>query len=133
MEVPILVIADYANRRTDSKLDIMGIHTLITAPAFPALCPQMYLVVKLVAGPSEYGRTFKLGIKFINEDATQFLVDETYEVTLGRESDGLQVEHVHIHRLINFVFEKPGIYQFSVLVDSDTKAALAVPCLHRPS
>jgi hypothetical protein len=38
---------------------------------------------------------------------------------------------VHIHRLNNFMFEKPGAYQFSALVDSDTKSSLAVPCLHR--
>jgi len=53
MDLTYLLAADYANITRDGKLNVMGIFSIINAPGFPAVHPQMYLVAQLTAGPFE--------------------------------------------------------------------------------
>lgn len=47
MQVPLAVLADYANVTADGKLNIMGIFDIIYAPQVSFVHPQMQLVMKL--------------------------------------------------------------------------------------
>jgi uncharacterized protein DUF6941 len=122
MDVPLLLIADYANVADHSKLNVMGIFSQIFAPGFPTLHPEMYLVAVLSAGPAEYDTTRKVTIKLLNEDATEELVSLTQDVTVAPPKlRGRRVDINIILKLTGLIFTRPGTYQFSVLVDQDEK------------
>lgn len=126
MEATLLLAADYANETRNGKLNVMGIFTDINAPTFPALHPQMYLITQLSANPAEYGRAFKFAIKLIDEDATTEVLHLTLDAEVPSREDGQRVQLNFIVQLPNLLFQKPGIYQFSVLVDNDEKAVLPI-------
>ena len=126
MELTLLLIADYANTTADGKLNVMGIFESITAASFPATHSEMYLITRFTAGPAEYGRTFKMDVKLINEDASQELVNFAIENMVPRAQNGQDAHLNHLLRLNNVTFPAPGFYEFSVLVDNDLKGTLAV-------
>jgi len=126
MEVSILLVADYANVTLDGKLNIMGVFHNINALSFPAAHPEMHLITQLKAGPAEYERAFTLEIKLIDEDATETLVDESFDLVVPRGTAGQSVYMNHLLRMVNVRFPKPGTYQFSVLVDRDEKDSIPI-------
>ena len=56
MEIPFLLVADYANITVEQKLNVMGIFGNIGASQFSFMHPEMYLVAQLKARPAEYER-----------------------------------------------------------------------------
>jgi len=127
MELNFLLIADYANLSIDQKLNVMGIFESIQSAAFPMTHPEMYVVLRLEAGAAEYGRAFKLSVKLMDEDAGNSPVDLSFEVTVPTPPQrGSTVRVQPILRLSNTVFQKPGTYQLSVLVDGDENGTLAL-------
>jgi len=69
VEVPLLLVADYANVTDNGKLNVMGIFQRLHAREFPARHPVMQLVIKLVAGPGEYGESRRLTVRLLDADA----------------------------------------------------------------
>ncbi len=126
MELTFLQIAEYTNSTEDHKLNVMGIFSNISALKFPAVHPEMYLVAQLVARAPEYGRRFKLGVKLLNEDASQEIVNFTVDSTVPAGNRGLPVNMNFNFRLVNTNFDKPGTYEFSILIDDDLKGTLPV-------
>ncbi len=125
MEVSLLLVADYANTTGDEKLNVMGVFTNIFATNFPAVHPQMYLVAQLKAGRAEYGRKFDLGIKLINEDGKEIL-SLSPKVEVPTPQGVRRVTLNFVLSMVNIPFEKPGIYEFSLLVDNDVKQTLPI-------
>ena len=68
MDVTLAVAADYANVSSDGKLNIMGIFQELTPPSFPAVVPQMYLVLSWDAGPAEFGTERDVRITIMGPD-----------------------------------------------------------------
>ena len=128
MDVSFLQVADYASMSQDGKLSIMGIFSQINVPAFPAAHPQMFVVVQFSVPPGEYGRKFKLTVKLIDEDGQEVLSTPTLDQEAPR-GQGLSVYANVILRLINVVFQKPGTYEFSAMVDGDTKGSMPLAVL----
>ncbi len=126
MELTFLHIADYANITADQKLNVMGIFSNISAPKFPVVHPEMYVVTQLTARASEFGRNFTWAIKLLNEDASQEIISFENSATVPPNDKGLPVNMNIILRLVNTVFPDPGTYEFSVLVDGDAKDSLPV-------
>jgi hypothetical protein len=126
MELTFLHVAEYANSTENKKLNVMGIFSNISAMQFPATHPEMYLVAQLSAKAHEYGRAFKLGIKLINEDATQEIISFQADSVVPKGEKGLPVNMNLTLRLVNTVFPAPGTYEFSVLVDGDVKGTVAI-------
>jgi hypothetical protein len=128
------LVADYANATADSKLNVMGIFTAITAPTFPTVHPQMYLVAQLAATSREYGRKFQLELKLINEDATAEVLSISQNLDVPSRPDGQKSAMNLIFSLTNLIFEKPGLYEFAVLVDGDEKNTLPIELIEaRPT
>jgi len=131
MEVTLLLLADYANVAEGNKLNVMGIFTNLFSAGFPTMHAQMYLVMQMSASPAEYGRKCTITIKLLDEDARQTLID----LPIEREVPGGEGRRVSINqiiRLTTIVFPQPGTYQFSVLIDNDEKATLALDVIKQP-
>jgi hypothetical protein len=133
VELTFLHVAEYANTTADQKLNVMGIFNNINAANFPATHPEMFLVAQLTAQASEYGRQFQLGIKLLNEDATQEVINFSGPVIVPRGDNGLRVNMNFMIRFVNTVFNSPGTYEFSVLVDGDVKGSLPLQLSQIPA
>lgn len=126
MYISLLLIADYANTTADGKLNVMGIFSNLRSNKFPVQHPEMYLIAQLIASPAEYGRTYELCLKLLDEDATQELVNITMTRTIPKGSNGQQVRQDVIVRLNNLQFQRPGTYEFSILIDKDLKGTKTI-------
>lgn len=126
MELTLLLAADYANTTADGKLNVMGIFKNIKTLKFPAVQPEMYLVMQLEASPAEYGRTFNLRVKLLDEDAVKSLVNINIKRTVPHGKGGHVVHQNVLARLNGVRFPTAGTYEFSVLVDNDVKGTLAI-------
>lgn len=126
MNATLLLLADYANTTADNKLNVMGIFTQIRAVNFPTVHPQMYLVAQLSANPAEYGRKFKFGIRLLDADATKELVSLDGHGEVPTLDNGQPAVLNFVISLPNLIFEKPGNYQVSLLVDNDEKATYSL-------
>ena len=121
MEVPLALLADYANTSQDGKLNVMGVFNRILTKDFPTVHPEMRLVFRLEAQPSERGRQATIEIKLLDADAN---VLHHVKGRVGVPQKSLQptIEINQILRLTGLVFKKPGDYRFDILVDGDLKA-----------
>jgi hypothetical protein len=63
MHVRLAVLADYANVTGDGKLNILGIFARINLMQIPAVHPQMHLVLRIEAHPSELNRAYDVEIR----------------------------------------------------------------------
>jgi hypothetical protein len=126
MEVTFLQVAEYANFTEDHKLNVVGIFNNISALKFPAVHPEMHLVAQMTAQAPEYGRRFKLGIKLLNEDASQEIICFSADSTVPAGGKGLPVNMNFNFRLVNTKFDTPGTYEFSLLIDDDLKGTLPI-------
>jgi hypothetical protein len=100
----------------------------INVPVFPAAHPQMFVVAQFAVPPAEYGRKFKLTVKLIDEDGQEMFSTPPLDQEAPRGT-GLSVYANVMLRLISVVFPKAGTYEFSALVDGDTKGSLPLTVL----
>src|SRR5688572_5050423 len=125
MQVALLLAADYANVAQGGKLNVMGIFDNIRAATFPARHASMHLVVKLAAEPGEGGQMRAITILLIDEDGGE-VMRMTQELQIPPHIGGRRPEMNFIMELRDVVFPSPGVYEFVVQVDRDTKATLPV-------
>lgn len=121
MQVALLLAADYANVAQGGKLNVMGIFDNIRAQTFPARHASMHLVVKLASDPGEGGQMRAITILLLNEDGGEML-RMSQDIEVPPHSGGRRPEMNFIMELRDVVFPTPGIYEFVVQVDRDTKA-----------
>jgi hypothetical protein len=126
VEAKTILVADYANVAEGGKPNVMGIFRDIYSPAFPARQPEMFLVVVLQASAAEKGQKRNVTIKLMNADASQMLIDYSQIFEVPDAPPGRKPEINIILRMRDLVFEKPGPYSFSVLVDNDEKATYPI-------
>ena len=132
MLLDLLLIADYANMTADGKLNVMGIFKSIHSTEFPTAHPEMFLVAKLSADASEYGTKKKLGIKLLDGSGNSIasLLEREIEIPHGKE--GKVVEIRQLLKLTGLVFQQPGAYQFSILVDNEQKGSQTIQLIQIP-
>jgi hypothetical protein len=120
MDVPLAVLADYANVSREGKLNIMGIFAEIRPAAFPALVPSMHLVLVLRYGPAERGETKEIVIRALDADGNIMVELRT---TVPIAADAPLVGTVQSIVSINgMAFQHAGDYAFDVLVGGEPKA-----------
>jgi hypothetical protein len=125
MKLVLLLAADYANLTRDGKLNVMGIFREINASQFPAIHPSMHLVIKFVAELGEYGDTRQLIVKLRDPDGGEIFslngLAKIPEGELGR------IPEVNVILELKAIkFQKPGTYQFIVMVDKDYKGDIPI-------
>ena len=124
MNVELAALADYVNISREGKLNILGIFQEISPPVLPFALPQMYLVAVYNASPAEVGMEKNIRIILIDADANSIL-DIQQSVTVPQPKwPGSKVILNQVTGLAGVKFEKPGDYQFSVLVGEDEKHSI---------
>ena len=131
MQIPLAVLADYANVTAEGKLNIMGIfNTIFVAGGFPSTHPQLQLVFQFVVPAAERGEKKTIDIKLLDADG-MILVSLTSETQLPADMPANQ-EIPQIVGLAGLVFPHPGDYAFSILVNGEEKKSVALHVLPVP-
>jgi hypothetical protein len=125
MELLTILAADYANIAEGGKLNVMGIFRNIYAAKFPAKHASMHLVIKLGAELGETGGNRRLTVLLEDEDGKEIL-KLSNNVTAPTSPAGQSPEINAIFQFQGIVFQKPGMYQFVVIVDDDYKGYLPI-------
>ena len=120
MEVSLGVLADGANLSREGKLNIMGIFEVIHASSFPVIHPIMHLVIRFEASAAEARQTKKISIKFMDEDG-KIVLEVGGDLTLGEAQPGERIKVDHILSFAAVKFEKPGRYEFKILVNGEPR------------
>ncbi|MDX6770803.1 MAG: hypothetical protein SF051_14805 [Elusimicrobiota bacterium] len=127
MDIPLVLLADYANVSREGKLNVLGIFTTIHARNFPAIHPQLQIVIMWEASRTESGRKKKLEIQLRDQDGGKmFAVGGEFVIPEGVPGKRIQGNNIVV--LNGVKFEKPGDYTFHVLINDEEKgeAVLAV-------
>lgn len=119
MEVTLGLLADAANFSAEGKLNVLGSFDTIFAPAFPARHPEMQLVIRFEASPAEYGMRKRIEVRLLNEDGEQ-LGSAGGELDIPAQ-EGRHAKLLHIMRLRDVTFPRPGQFAFYILVDGRTE------------
>ena len=125
MELLTILIADYANIAEGGKLNVMGIFRNIYAPTFPVKHASMHLVLKLGAELGESGVSHRLTVILEDADGKEKL-KLANDIKAPTSLWGQRPEINAIFQFQGIVFEKPGMYQFVIIVDEDYKGYLPI-------
>lgn len=120
MNVKLAILADYANVSTEGKLNILGIFERINVTSLPALHPQMHLVLRLEAHPTERNRVHAMQIRLQDPDG-ETVFELNGEVVPRGPADQPTLNN-QILSLTNLALQKIGDYNFVIFVDNDLKA-----------
>lgn len=126
INIPLALVADYANVSQEGKLNIMGIFDKIFADSVPALHPQMQLIVTIVADRSEAGKEHSIIIELIDEDNIAKLARIEGTVKFEKPPSGEEIRINHILQLNNIAFNKYGVYTFKIQVDGEVRKSLPI-------
>jgi hypothetical protein len=127
MKVTLALLADFANKSADGKLNILGVFSRIFAEKYPAIHPEMKLVVRFEMHPAELGQTKRLQIQLRDEQGKQIFElagDLTVEPQTGAPSSGEMVHTDSILSLSGLPIDAPGTYEFVILVNGDVKGTV---------
>lgn len=134
MDVGLALLADYANVTADGKLNILGLFDTIVADRFPAVHPQMQLIFQLEAHPSEAGKQKQVEVRLMTEDGRTVLAMSSDMALQLKDTLRPIAEMMKSQQIIGFHgvrFEKPGTYQFAILVNGDTKKTVSLKVQER--
>lgn len=130
MECTLALVADAANNAEGGKLNVLGIFNQVYSDKFPYQLPQMFVVVRLSAGPAEFGLEKRFEIVLLSPDGD----------AIGRLKGKGQVPQVKgvtranmelLLKMVNVPFKKPGSYAISVLVSGEEKASIPLEVVER--
>jgi hypothetical protein len=123
LDVTLAVVADYANVSNDGKLNIMGIFQEVTPAAFPAVVPQMYLVISWEAAPPEFGTQRDVRITFMGPDPDEQYVSLDTQVVVPRPvRAGERAIFNQILDIKGLPILKSGPHALYILLRDDPKA-----------
>lgn len=88
MDLTLALLADFANQSADGKLNILGAFNRIWSERFPAVHPEMKLVLRFAVHPAETGETKKIKIQLRTYDG-QVKMELEGETKLGRSPQPL--------------------------------------------
>ena len=126
INIPLALVADYANVSREGKLNIMGIFDQIYSDSVPALHPQMQLIVTIVADRSEADKEHSIIIELIDADNIAKLARVEGTVKFEKPPSGEEIRINHILQLNNIAFSKYGEYSFKIHINGVVKKSLPI-------
>ena len=128
MKVTLAVLADAANITREGKLNIMGIFDSIQVQQFPVTHPQMQLVMRFEADISEAGKKKKVEVQLMDDDGKRlFVLGGEFTFGPGRPGDAIGSNHILTINMMKF--ERPGDYEFKILINDELKAEIPLKVL----
>ena len=125
MRVTLALVADAANVSREGKLNILGVFDTIYTRQFPTTHPQMQVVVRFEADPTEVGGERQVEIRVVDPDGDAVLrVPGTLTVRAAVRGDRAQIDR--IVALTGVTFPGPGRYALTIVVDGATAATVAL-------
>jgi hypothetical protein len=124
MNVNLAVLADYANVSEDGKLNIMGVFQEVNPVGFPAVVPQMYLIVSFEAGAAEFGTEKHIRVALLETDGSEVMSMEGPMVVQPPARPGSRAYVNQILVLQGLALPRSGDYAFHILVNGDEKRAV---------
>ncbi len=125
MHVSLFVAADYANKSSEGKLNILGIFNRINATNFPARHRQLFLVIRLVAVLGEIRNKHDIRFLFLDEDGKE-LINGGGEFTIPHPKEGKQATAEFIVDVGDLLLPKPGNYEFKLVLNSEVRAEIPI-------
>ena len=131
MNVTLALLADSANVSQEGKLNLLGIFNVLYAHTFPAMHPQLQLVLNFEATNAEAGRQKTVDIEFRDADGHK-MGSMTGKLVVPRAEAGHPVRINHILPISGLRFEKPGDYEFHIFINEDDKATVSLRVIPTP-
>lgn len=126
MQLMILLTADYANiDRPSEKLNVLGAFKYIFADRFPHRHNRMAVVVKLRPDFGDHSDDRELSIVLYDADGIE-LVRFAIPFSFPLGEGGHRPEFQGVIELNNLEFPRPGIYEFTVMVDDQVLGSTPV-------
>lgn len=136
MDVALALLADFANQSADGKLNVLGVFDTIYAPQYPALHPEMKLVIRFRLHPAELEEPPKRIQIQLRDDLGKKVAELGGEIKVAipegaARPSGEMVSSDFILGINGLPLEHPGSYEFVVLVNGDVKASVPLKAAQR--
>jgi hypothetical protein len=135
MDVALALLADFANQSVDGKLNVLGVFDTIYAAQYPAVHPEMKLVIRFRLHPAELEEPPKRIQIQLRDDQGKKVAELGGEIKVvlpeGGPPSGEMVSSDFILGINGLPLEHPGSYEFVVLVNSDVKASVPLKAAQR--
>jgi len=124
MDITLALLADAANTTANGKLNVLGVFSQIGASKFPYTHPSLTLVLKFVADAVEAGQRKEIAIHLVDADGQRL-----HQITLNTQvpasqRPGKPIEVLTNIGIGNLKFERPGDYEFKVVINGDHRASI---------
>jgi hypothetical protein len=133
IQVPLALLADYANVSREGKINILGVFDQIYATSVPALHPQMQLVMTIVADRGEAKKEHKIKIELIDQDNIDVSVKIEGTLKFDPPKTGEEVRINQTILLNHVVFNKYGEYSFKIVIDGEVKRSISLKVMVPPT
>lgn len=131
MEIKQVILADYANVSREGKLNVLGIFSDIYAQNFPAVHPQMQVVISWTATKTEAGRKKTMQVELHNADGKR-LLSLGGEVALPEGAPGRALGGNFILPIPPVRFDEPGSYAFIVMINDEERGRASFDVVKLP-
>ena len=131
MKIDFAVVSDYALVDQYGKLSVMGIFQHIWVPQFPALHPRLHLVLRVKGRRTEIGE-HRVRIRFLGEGGNQILSGDG-TVNFAEPPAGVTEIEAGAVLVFDVPFERPGRYQFAIVVDDDIETVVPITVGQTPT
>jgi Family of unknown function (DUF6941) len=128
MDLKLGLLADFANKSADGKLNILGVFDRIWAQQFPAVHQEMKLVLRFAAHAAEIDEPKKIKIRLVTDVGAPILELEG-EMRLHRPPDlppGELISADQILALNGLPLPEAGRYEFVIMVNGEVKGTVPV-------
>ncbi len=133
MELDFAFLADAAEAVNKKVYVQGGAFDTIWAPAAPAVCPRLSLVMRLLFTPAEVGRKHRFEISIMDADGRRIAAvggdlqpGATHEVTPGRKCGFLSVLN-----FANLKFERFGDYGIEIVANNSSLKSIPLRVIQR--
>ena len=125
MKTDIFLVADFAEKASNGKLNILGIFDRIYAQEFPVKHRTMYLVARIIANLGEYNTIHDVKILFLDEDGNELggvdgQVTWTVPAGVDRAIAVLTLE------VADTILAEPGRYEFRLLINKQVHGVIPI-------
>jgi hypothetical protein len=117
VQVPLLLLADFANQTAEGKLNILGVFGEIACSSFPAMHAQMAVIAQFSANRNESG-TYKVTVRMVDQDGSK-VFDATGEMEVPDVFEEKLMNQVFVIK--NLIFQKAGEYSVVALINGEER------------